>query len=107
MALGGFLLFAGIAHQTFAREAFRAQVPPWVPLDIDLVVVLSGIVEIGLGLALWVWRRRLVRQPFSKPLVLLCIENGFKSATHNPRKSAKGIVQQVSLRARRWRLEDG
>jgi len=29
----------------------RAQVPPWVPLDPDLVVVLSGVVEITLGLA--------------------------------------------------------
>ena len=39
--------------------------------------------------------------------VPLCIETGFKSATHNPRKSAKGIIQQVNLRARRRRLEDG
>ncbi|MCI1261233.1 MAG: hypothetical protein LKG20_02955 [Tetrasphaera jenkinsii] len=60
VSLGGFLLFAGIAHLTLAREEFRAQVPPWVPLDIDLVVALSGIVEIGLGLALWLWRRPLV-----------------------------------------------
>jgi uncharacterized membrane protein len=50
--LGVFLLFAGTSHLTFAREDFRAQVPPWVPLDVDFVVVASGIVEISLGLAL-------------------------------------------------------
>ena len=50
--LGAFLVFAGINHLTVARVEFLAQVPPWVPLDGDLVVVLSGIVEIALGLGL-------------------------------------------------------
>lgn len=50
--LGAALLFAGTAHLSFARSEFLAQVPPWVPLDADLVVVLSGIVEIILGAAL-------------------------------------------------------
>ena len=50
--LGLFLLFTGTAHLTFAREAFVAQVPAWLPLPVDLVVVASGIVELGLGLAL-------------------------------------------------------
>jgi hypothetical protein len=27
IALGGFLIFAGISHLTFARKEFRAQVP--------------------------------------------------------------------------------
>jgi uncharacterized membrane protein len=52
MILGVALLFAGIAHLTNQREEFQAQVPPWLPLDPDFVVVASGIVEIGLGLAL-------------------------------------------------------
>lgn len=50
--LGVALLFAGIGHLTFARREFLAQVPRWVPLDADLVVVLSGLVEIALGAAL-------------------------------------------------------
>lgn len=50
--LGTFLLFAGISHLTWSRTEFLAQVPAWVPLDGDLVVLLSGIVEILLGLAL-------------------------------------------------------
>lgn len=47
--LGGALVFAGISHLTFARKAFRAQVPDWVPLDKDDTVVYSGIAEIALG----------------------------------------------------------
>jgi uncharacterized membrane protein len=50
--LGLNLLFAGTAHLTFARTEFLAQVPAWVPLDGDLVVVLSGVAELALGGAL-------------------------------------------------------
>ena len=52
LALGGALVFAGITHLTVGRAEFLAQVPPWVPLDPDLVVILSGVAEIGIGLAL-------------------------------------------------------
>jgi uncharacterized membrane protein len=51
-ALGAGLVFAGVAHLTFARQEFHAQVPPWVPLDVDDVVLLSGVAEIALGAAL-------------------------------------------------------
>ncbi|GHB65905.1 DoxX family protein [Persicitalea jodogahamensis] len=50
--LGGALLLAGTSHLTWARTEFLAQVPQWVPLNKDLVVILSGIVEILLGLSL-------------------------------------------------------
>lgn len=58
LALGLALLFAGIGHLTFAREQFQAQVPSWLPLDADLVVVLSGLVEIALGAALLITPQR-------------------------------------------------
>lgn len=48
MALAG----AGTGHLTTLREEFQAQVPSWMPLDPDLVVVASGVVEIALGAAL-------------------------------------------------------
>ena len=50
--LGAVLVFAGIGHLTFARQDFYAQVPPWLPLDADFVVVASGVVEIVLGVSL-------------------------------------------------------
>lgn len=52
LALGAMLVFAGTSHLTFARREFRAQVPPWVPMDTDDVVLLSGAAEIALGAAL-------------------------------------------------------
>ena len=50
--LGLFLLLAGVGHLTFQRQEFLAQVPPWLPIKPDSVVVLSGIVEILLGASL-------------------------------------------------------
>jgi uncharacterized membrane protein len=49
------LIGFGIAHLSFARLDYQAQVPSWVPLDADFVVVASGIVEIilGIGIASW------------------------------------------------------
>jgi uncharacterized membrane protein len=52
LLLGAALLFAGIGHLTAQRSEFQAQVPSWFPVDADLVVVVSGIVEILLGAAL-------------------------------------------------------
>lgn len=50
--LGAALIYAGVGHFTFSRLAFQAQVPPWLPLDPDFVVLASGAVEISLGLGL-------------------------------------------------------
>jgi uncharacterized membrane protein len=52
-----FMIFAGYSHLTFNRVDFQAQVPDWVPLSKDLVVILSGIVEISLGLCLLLWKK--------------------------------------------------
>ncbi|ERM83693.1 hypothetical protein P872_02525 [Rhodonellum psychrophilum GCM71 = DSM 17998] len=50
--LGGFLVMAGTSHLSWSRAEFLAQVPSWLPIDADLVVILSGVVEIILGLSL-------------------------------------------------------
>jgi uncharacterized membrane protein len=52
LLLGAALVFAGVSHLTFARASFYAQVPPYLPLNVDFVVIASGIVEIALGLGL-------------------------------------------------------
>jgi len=54
LALGAFLVTAGVGHLTTQRQAFRAQVPEWVPLSKDTVVLASGGVEIALGSGLLV-----------------------------------------------------
>ncbi len=50
--LAAILFGAGVLHLTSLRQEFQAQVPAWFPLDADLVVVTSGLVEILLGLLL-------------------------------------------------------
>ena len=62
IGLGFGLFFAGISHLTTARAEFRAQVPTWLPLDADFVVIASGIVEISLGLGLLILWKQLPRK---------------------------------------------
>jgi uncharacterized membrane protein len=52
VGLGLILLTAGISHLTFALKEFVAQVPEWVPVEDDAVVLGSGVAEISLGAAL-------------------------------------------------------
>jgi uncharacterized membrane protein len=59
--LGIFMISAAIGHLTFQRQAFQAQVPNWVPITKDLVVILSGIVEASLGFSLLFWRSQRIR----------------------------------------------
>lgn len=57
LLLGFALAFAGTSHLFWARHEFLAQVPDWAPMNPDLVVLLSGVVEILLGLGLlFLWR---------------------------------------------------
>ncbi|MCD9623919.1 DoxX family protein [Rhabdothermincola salaria] len=56
--LGAALLVAGTGHLTFQRDEFQAQVPSWFPADPDVVVLVSGVVELALGVALVTqWRQ--------------------------------------------------
>ena len=59
LLLGAALAYAGTTHLTTSRQEFQAQVPNWVPLSADFVVIASGIVEIALGLSLLIlWKYR-------------------------------------------------
>jgi len=59
--MGLFMVFAGIGHLTLNRAEFQAQVPNWIPLAKDIVVILSGIVEISLGLAMLFWKDQRIK----------------------------------------------
>jgi len=59
LLLGITLLYTGTLHLSSQRLEFQAQVPPWLGLDPDFVVIASGYVEIALGLSLiTLWRFR-------------------------------------------------
>ena len=59
--LGLFLSMAGIGHLTWLRKDFTAQVPLWLPMNTDLVVLLSGFVEIALGLSLLLLNKQRIK----------------------------------------------
>ena len=47
------MLYIGIAHLSFRRIEFQAQVPNWLTTDdglMDLVVLISGYIEIAFGI---------------------------------------------------------
>jgi glutathione peroxidase-family protein/uncharacterized membrane protein len=59
--LGSLMILAGIGHLTFLRGEFQAQVPRWLPQSaqfMDFVVLVSGVVEITVGLAMIFFLRR-------------------------------------------------
>ncbi len=99
--LAVFMIFAGFSHLTFNRVDFQAQVPDWVPLSKDLVVVLSGIVEMALGLALLFWKKQRVVIGWSLAIFFILIFPG-NVAQYLDGKDAFGALD--SDRARLIRL---
>ena len=97
--LGTFMVVAGTGHLTFARQDFQAQVPDFVPLDKDTVVLQSGVVEIGLGLALLFWKRRRVTVGLGlAALYVLVFPGNVHQYTH--RLSAFGLDTDAKRLAR-------
>lgn len=74
--LGAFMLYAGISHLTFNRLEFQAQVPDWLPVGKDLVVLASGVVEILLGLAMIFWVNQKVKVGISLAIFFVLIFPG-------------------------------
>ena len=90
IALGIMLMTAGTSHLTFAREPFKAQVPPWVPLEEDTVVLQSGVVEIALGAALVALPRHKTLLGFVAGTFFTAIFPG-NSAQYTQRRDAFGL----------------
>ncbi len=74
--LSTFMLLAGISHLTFSRVEFQAQVPDWIPLSKDLVIILSGIVEIGFGLAMIFWKKERIKVGIALAMFFILIFPG-------------------------------
>jgi uncharacterized membrane protein len=61
LILGLALGYAGIGHLTTSRQEFQAQVPTQLKQWANEVVLISGVVEIALGIALLVlWKYRVL-----------------------------------------------
>jgi uncharacterized membrane protein len=96
-----FMIFAGFSHLTFNRVDFQAQVPDWIPMSKDLVVVMSGIVEMMLGLGLAFWKKQRVSFGWGLALFFILIFPG-NIAQYLDGKDAFGALN--SDRARLLRL---
>lgn len=99
--LSVFMIYAGFSHLTFNRVDFQAQVPDWVPMSKDLVVILSGIVEMILGLALLFWKNQRVKVGWFLAIFFVLIFPG-NIAQYVDGKDAFGVLD--SDRARLIRL---
>jgi len=95
-----FMIYAGFSHLTFNRVEFQAQVPDWLPLSKDLVVILSGIVEMILGLGMALWKNRRVEFGWALALFFILVFPG-NIAQYLDGKDAFGVD---SDRARLIRL---
>ncbi|MCJ7758274.1 MAG: DoxX family membrane protein [Gillisia sp.] len=96
-----FMIYAGFSHLTFNRVEFQAQVPDWVPMSKDLVVILSGVVEMVLGLALLFWKNQRTRIGWALAIFFILIFPG-NLAQYLDGKDAFGALD--SDRARLIRL---
>ncbi|WP_316833022.1 hypothetical protein [Pedobacter aquatilis] len=76
IVLGSIMVFAGIGHLSFARIAFQAQVPEWIPFNKDLTVLLSGLLEILLGMALLFWKSHRIQMGFILAIFFVLIFPG-------------------------------
>ncbi|MEL6534784.1 MAG: hypothetical protein AAFQ98_05195 [Bacteroidota bacterium] len=74
--MGAFMVFAAVGHFTFQRAEFQAQVPEWLPMSKDLVVILSGVVELALGLGMIFWKQQRVNVGLALALFYLLIFPG-------------------------------
>ena len=95
-----FMIYAGLSHLTFNRLEFQAQVPDWVPLSKDLVVILSGIVEMILGLGLAFWKKERVRFGWALAIFFILIFPG-NIAQYMDGKDAFGVLDSDGARLRR------
>ena len=98
--LAVFMAYAGFSHLTFNRIDFQAQVPDWVPLSKDLVVILSGIIEMALGLGLAFWRNERVRLGWALALFFILVFPG-NIAQYLDGKDAFGVLDSDGARLRR------
>ena len=98
--LSVFMVYAGFSHLTFNRMDFQAQVPDWVPLSKDLVVILSGIVEIILGLGLALWKNNRASFGWALALFFVLVFPG-NIAQYLDAKDAFGVLDSDGARLRR------
>lgn len=98
--LGLFMVYAGFSHLTFNRMEFQSQVPDWLPLSKDLVVILSGLVEMILGLGLLFWKNQRTNFGWALAIFFVLIFPG-NIAQYMNGTDAFGVLDSDGARLRR------
>ena len=96
-----FITYAGFSHLTSNRIDFQAQVPDWLPLSKDLVVVLSGFVEIVLGLGLAFWKKERVRFGWALAIFFILVFPGNIAQYLDSKDAFVGVLDSDEARLRR------
>ena len=96
-----FITYAGFSHLTSNRIDFQAQVPDWLPLSKDLVVVLSGFVEIVLGLGLAFWKKERVRFGWALAIFFILVFPGNIAQYLDSKDAFVGVLDSDKARLRR------
>ena len=96
-----FITYAGFSHLTSNRIDFQAQVPDWLPLSKDLVVVLSGLVEIVLGLGLAFWKKERVRFGWALAIFFILVFPGNIAQYLDSKDAFAGVLDSDRARLRR------
>ena len=96
-----FITYAGFSHLTYNRIDFQAQVPDWLPLSKDLVVILSGFVEIALGLGLAFWKKERVRFGWALAIFFILIFPGNIAQYLDSKDAFVGVLDSDEARLRR------
>lgn len=92
-----FMIYAGFSHLSFNRIDFQAQVPDWFPLSKDLTVILSGIIEIVLGLGLAFWKNKRTRFGWALAIFFVLVFPG-NIAQYLDGKDAFGVLDSDGAR---------
>lgn len=100
LLLALFMVYAGFSHLTFNRIDFQAQVPDWIPMSKDLVVVLSGIVEMILGLGLAFFKKQRINFGWALAIFFILIFPG-NISQYLDGDDAFGVLDSDGARLRR------
>lgn len=95
-----FMIYAGFSHLTFNRMDFQAQVPDWLPFNKDLVVILSGLVEMALGIGLAFWKKERIRFGWALAIFFILVFPG-NISQYLDGKDAFGVLDSDGARLRR------
>jgi uncharacterized membrane protein len=95
-----FMVYVGFSHLTFNRVDFQAQVPDWLPLSKDLVVIMSGIVEMVLGLGLAFWKKERLKFAWALATFFILVFPG-NIAQYLEGNDAFGVLDSDGARLKR------